>query len=64
MFTVVQRFRSDLGLYMHLHCLITDGAFAERDGDVRLLPAATPTAERLTTAQQRSRPPACGRRFS
>ena len=29
-FTVVQRSRSDLGLYMHLHCIIIDGAFAER----------------------------------
>jgi hypothetical protein len=29
-FTVVQRFRADLGLYVHLHCLITDGAFEER----------------------------------
>jgi hypothetical protein len=47
-FTVVQRFRSDLGLYVHLHCLITDGAFEERDSAVRFLPAATPTAERLT----------------
>jgi hypothetical protein len=27
-FTAVQRFRSDLGLYVHLHCLITDGAYA------------------------------------
>ena len=42
-FTVVQRFRSDLGLYVHLHCLITDGAFEERDSAVRFLPAATPT---------------------
>ena len=25
-FTAVQRFRSDLGLYMHLYCLVTDGA--------------------------------------
>jgi len=24
--TVVQRFRSDLGLYVHLHCLVTDGS--------------------------------------
>jgi len=47
-FTVVQRFRSDLGLYVHLHCLITDGAFEELDSAVRFLPATTPTAERLT----------------
>ncbi len=32
--TVVQRFRSDLGLYVHLHCLATDGAYEEQnDGD-------------------------------
>ena len=31
--TVVQRFRSDLGLYVHLHCLVTDGAFEESDDD-------------------------------
>ena len=48
MFTVVQRFRSDLGLYVHLHCLVTDGAFEERGSDVRVLPAATPTPKRLT----------------
>ena len=24
---VVQRFRSDLGLYVHLHALVTDGCF-------------------------------------
>ena len=47
-FTVVQRLRSDPGLYVHLHGLITAGAFEERDSAVRFLPAATPTAERLT----------------
>ncbi|MFY0535288.1 transposase zinc-binding domain-containing protein [Nannocystis pusilla] len=47
-FTVVQRFRSDLGLYVHLHCLVTDGAFEELGADVRFLPMATPTPERLT----------------
>jgi len=26
-FTAAQRFRSDLGLYVHLHCLVTDGTF-------------------------------------
>ncbi len=46
-FTAVQRFRSDLGLYVHLHCLVTDGAFEEGAADVRFLPAATPTAERM-----------------
>ena len=43
----VQRFRSDLGLYVRLHCLITDGAFAEGAAAVRFLPAATPTAGRM-----------------
>ncbi len=47
-FMVVQRFRSDLGLFVHLHGLITDGAFEERGGEVRFLLAATPTPERLT----------------
>ena len=47
-FTVVQRFRSDLGLYVHLHSLVTDGAFEEAGADVRFLPAATPTPERMT----------------
>jgi hypothetical protein len=28
-FTAVQRFRSDLGLYVHLRCLVTDGAFEQ-----------------------------------
>ena len=36
-FTVVQRFRSDLGLYVHLHSLVTDGAFEEAGADVRFL---------------------------
>jgi len=46
-FTAVQRFRSDLGLYVHLHCLVTDGTFEEGIADVRFLPATTPTAERM-----------------
>ena len=46
-FTAVQRFRSDLGLYVYLHCLVTDGAYDEGIADVRFLPAATPTAERM-----------------
>ena len=39
---VVQRFRYDLGLYVHLHALVTDGCFTQpADGtDVRFLPAA------------------------
>jgi len=47
--TVVQRFRSDLGLYVHLHCLVTDGAYEEHsDGELRFLPAPPPTPERMT----------------
>jgi tetratricopeptide (TPR) repeat protein len=47
--TVVQRFRSDLGLYVHLHCLATDGAYEEQgDGELRFLPTAPPTPERMT----------------
>ena len=46
-FMVVQRFRSDLGLYVHLHCLVTDGAYEELGDGVRFLPAASPTPERL-----------------
>jgi hypothetical protein len=47
--TVVQRFRSDLGLYVHLHCLVTDGAYEEQDdGELRFLAAAPPTPERMT----------------
>lgn len=34
-FTVIQRFRSDLGLYVHLPFLVTDGAFEERSAEVR-----------------------------
>ena len=30
--TVVQRFRSDLGLYVYLHCLVPDGAYEEQGG--------------------------------
>ena len=33
---------------MHLHSLVTDGAFEEAGADVRFLPAATPTPERMT----------------
>jgi hypothetical protein len=47
-FMVVQRFRGDLGLYVHLHALATDGAFEEDRGGVRFLPASPPTPERMT----------------
>ena len=46
--TVVQRFRSDLGLYVHLHCLVTDGAFEERGSELPFLAAPPPTPERMT----------------
>jgi hypothetical protein len=47
--TVVQRFRSDLGLYVHLHCLVTDGAYEEQgDGELRFLAAPPPPPERMT----------------
>ncbi|MCY0986663.1 transposase [Nannocystis sp. ILAH1] len=35
---VGQRFRSDLGLFVHLHCRVTDGALEECGADVRFLP--------------------------
>ncbi len=47
-FTVVQRFRSDLGLHVHLHCLVTDGAYEEQGDELRFLAAAPPTPERMT----------------
>ena len=47
-FMVVQRFRRDLGLFVHLHALATDGAFEEDGGALRFLPAPTPTAQRMT----------------
>jgi len=44
------QFRSDLGLYVHLHCLVTDGAYEEQnDGALRFLAAPPPTPERMTT---------------
>ena len=33
---------------MHLHALVTDDAFEERGGEVRFIPASTPTPTRLT----------------
>jgi hypothetical protein len=46
--TVVQRFRSDLGLYVHLHLLVTDGAFEERGDELPFRPAPPPTPARMT----------------
>jgi len=55
--TVVQRFRSDLGLYVHLHCLVTDSAFEEGDeegdeegGEELLFLAAPPPSPEGMTA--------------
>ena len=50
-FTVVQRFRSDLGLYVHLHYLVTDGAYEEQgDGALRFLARAARLATPDTVA--------------
>lgn len=40
-FMVVQRFRGNLGLYVHLHALATDGAFEEAPSGKRS-PTSTP----------------------
>ena len=53
MFMVVQRFRSSAATSgcsctVHLHALVTDGAFEEGGGGVRFLPASPPTPERMT----------------
>ena len=46
--SVVQRFRADLGLFVHLHDLVTDGAFAElEDGSVKWYAAPPPTDDDL-----------------
>jgi len=46
---VVQRFRYDLvislGLFVHLHALVTDGAFADDDGAPRWFAAPSVTTE-------------------
>jgi hypothetical protein len=41
---VVQRFRSDLGLYVHLHILATDGGYLEDEEGVRFLEVGAPAA--------------------
>ena len=53
--TVVQRFRCDLGLYVHLHLLVTDGAFEERGDELPFRPAPPPTPERMTAILGRVR---------
>ncbi len=46
--TVVQRFRADAGLYLHLHLLAADGVWRHTsDGRVEFLPLAEPTREDL-----------------
>jgi len=45
---VVQRFRNDLGLFVHLHCLVTDGCFEEVAEDrPRFLPTRGLTEDHL-----------------
>ncbi len=45
---VVQRFRNDLGLFVHLHCLVTDGCFEElAEGRPRFLPTGALTEDHL-----------------
>jgi hypothetical protein len=52
--TVVQRFRADCGLYVHLHTLATDGAFEELPGgDVRFHPIESLTPEDLLEVGKR-----------
>jgi len=46
--TVIQRFRPDLRLYVHLHLLVTDGAFEECTGELPFRAAPPPTPERMT----------------
>jgi hypothetical protein len=46
--TVVQRFRADAGLYVHLHLLVGDGAWRQTpDGRVEFLPMSEPTHDDL-----------------
>jgi hypothetical protein len=53
---VVQRFRSDLGLYVHIHALAMDGCFEADCGDeVRFLPLAGLSAAHLVSLV----PPPC-----
>jgi hypothetical protein len=55
MATYIHQARRDLGLYVHLHCLVTDGAYEEQgDGELRVLAAAPPTSERMTACSRRS----------
>jgi hypothetical protein len=51
---VVQRFRSDLGLYVHIHALAMDGCFEADCGDeVRFLPLAGLSAAHLVRVLER-----------
>ena len=40
-----------LGLYVHLHCLVTDGAYEEQGDELHFLAAAPPTPERMTAVR-------------
>jgi hypothetical protein len=53
---VVQRFRSDLGLFVHLHALVTDGCFeapALADGAAAFMPAIGLGEQELLRTLQR-----------
>ena len=56
MVIVVQRFRSDLGLFVHLHALVTDSCFEAPDYDaqeVRFWPTERLAGEHLLSTLQR-----------
>lgn len=51
---VVQRFKNDLGLFTHLHALVTDGCFEHRsDHDAPFLPVAALVHDDLTAVLDR-----------
>lgn len=51
---VVQRFKNDLGLFCHLHALVSDGCFDHRtDEDVPFLPLRTLESTDLTSVLER-----------
>ncbi|MBM4264242.1 MAG: hypothetical protein FJ145_22815 [Deltaproteobacteria bacterium] len=45
--TLIQRFGSAANLNVHLHCLVLDGVYLNRDGVPVLHEAAAPTVEEL-----------------
>lgn len=53
-FIVVQRFRNDLGLFVHLHALVTDGCFeASDEGEARFRPVDELSEGHLVRTLQR-----------